>query len=96
MKGIMESLGHYLVDIFKIKIEVGELEILPYLERQGLFQMIDQIAPEFHSVQGLDSMMKLLARNGFKMTYARREDRCKACTEVAMQREGVARSSIFG
>jgi hypothetical protein len=86
VKSIMESLGHDHIDIFKIDIEGGELEILPYMERSGLFQVIDQIAPEFHSVLGLDSMMKLLARNGFKMTYARREDRCIVCTEVAMQR----------
>jgi hypothetical protein len=85
LRTIMQDLGHIHIDIFKIDIEGGETSILPWLQDEGLLHSIHQIQIEFHSVQGLRNGMALLSEHAFAMTYARREDRCPSCTEVAFE-----------
>ena len=51
---------------------------------EGLFSRIDQVSIEFHSVQLMQEGLDILEAAGFNIVYARREDRCKWCTEVTL------------
>lgn len=80
----MSELGHEHIHIFKIDVEGHEKESLPQMLQSGVFDKIDQVAIEFHSVDMMRDGMNILQEASFGMVFARREDRCDACTEVTM------------
>jgi hypothetical protein len=87
LQSIMNELGHTKIDVLKIDVEGAEHQALPSIASAGLLDTaIDQIQLEQHKLQTLASHIETLRKHGFEMTYARKEDRCKWCTEVAMQK----------
>jgi hypothetical protein len=89
LRTIMDQFQHGFIDVFKIDVEGAEEKVLPQLvsTNDGLLTTsVDQIAIEFHSVRFLKVGLDLLTspHAGFGIVFARREDRCKECTEVTL------------
>ena len=88
LRTIMTQLNHTVIDVLKIDVEGAEKEAIPNivheLQTKMVVKYVHQMAIEFHSVPLMKEGIELLESVGFGIVYARREDRCKECTEVTM------------
>ena len=87
LESIMKNLRHSYTTVLKLDIERAEESILPQLHAVGYYDSsVDQLLVEFHSLKGLKKGLRLLEEH-FQLVYARKEDRCPTCTEVALVRK---------
>ena len=85
---IMTQLNHTYLDVLKIDIEGAERSSVPEMVDTGAVKLAHQVAIEFHSVALMNEGLDRLQEAGFRLVYARREDRCDDCTEVTMVQMG--------